>query len=68
MIKIHDSTGRVILLNPAAIESIREAGPSSSQTRSYIRTITGEAVMCVERVDTIENMIAMDQHKENRHA
>lgn len=67
MIKLHDSrgNGRPILLNPASIESVRQAGPSSSRVRTYIRTTTGDEIACDEGLDTIEKLLCQPP-KEDR--
>jgi uncharacterized protein YlzI (FlbEa/FlbD family) len=45
MIKLTDSNGAAIYLAPAAIASVKEAGPSSAWhgIRSYVRTFDGKA-------------------------
>lgn len=57
MIKLHDSEGRPFLLDPAAIESIKAAGPSSSNVRTVIRTKTGKEFWCSDSLDSIEKLI-----------
>jgi uncharacterized protein YlzI (FlbEa/FlbD family) len=45
MIKLTDSNGAALYLAPAAIASVKEAGPSSAWhgIRSYVRTFDGKA-------------------------
>lgn len=64
MITTHDTEGRKILLNPAAIESIREAGPNSRGARSYIRTMTGNEISSDDYVYTLAKQIAAHEEKQ----
>lgn len=66
MIRINDNTGRVVLLNPKAIESIKAANANTAQIGCYIRTMTGDEIACRQYPDTIEALIAMHDHEEKR--